>query len=119
MMVHILFEIRPFNLNGVSYKITVVCLWIPHNYAERGLRAAKKHEPVSITVAVFRVSHDLPDRQLFCGIECNCSGVREGTLKGFQQNAGMRQNMLDIFMQSVISRQTMGRSGVKACGQDR
>lgn len=62
----------------------------------------KKNEPVSITVAVFRVSPDLPDRQLFRGIECNCSGVREGTLRGFQESAGMWQNMLDIFIQSVI-----------------
>lgn len=87
-----------YKRSGVSYKITAVCLWIPHNCAEWGLWAAKTHtkkEPVSEPVAVFGASCDLPDRQLFRGIKRKCGGVREATLRGFQESAGMWQNMLD------------------------
>lgn len=70
---------------------------------QNGACGLQKNEPtVTVTVAVFRVSRELPDRQLFRGIDWNCSGAREGTLRGFQESAGMWQNMLDIFMQSVI-----------------
>lgn len=105
---HILFEIRFFITSVVSVTRSQWFVYGSHIIMQNGAcglqkkKKKEKKEPVSITVAVFRVSRDLPDRQLFRDIECNCSRAREGTLRGFQKSAGMWQIMLDIFMQSVI-----------------
>lgn len=60
-------------------------LYGSHIIMQNGPCGLQKNEPISVTVAVFRVSRELPDRQLFRGIDWNCSGARQGTLRGFSR----------------------------------